>query len=169
MSYVALSRCKTLEGLHLLNFKAKNVKPDARVLSEYQKQKGIVIKGPLLDGGNAIPERLWYTTGAEKKAQDILRDISKKKIKRKNQPKSATKNRKKNTPKSKVLPVHVGNKDVQNESASAVTKNRKKKNVKSKVLPATPSEPVHVGDQVVQNDSARVEDCLLYTSPSPRD
>ena len=87
--YVALSRCKTLEGLFLVNFDETNIKVDPLAMNEYVRLKS----KPIHDAGITAPinaqskttgkkrktkakvERIWYNTSAAKKAKSTMSDI----------------------------------------------------------------------------------------------
>ena len=91
--YVALSRCKTLEGLYLVNLDESRIKVDHLAINEYVRLKS----KPILAAGITVmtddqpnsskkgkkrktkkkTERIWYETDAAKKAKATFDDILK--------------------------------------------------------------------------------------------
>ena len=111
--YVALSRCKTLEGLYLVNFDDSRIKVDHLAINEYVRLKS----KPIIAAGITImtddqpdstkkgkkrnmkknTERIWYETDSAKKAKATAIDTLK------NDTKGKSKTRKKRQPiKSKI-------------------------------------------------------------------
>ena len=92
-SYVATSRCKTLEGLYLLNFNPKKVVASRRACINHARMKNLTSfrynKGPKITG----TERLWYTTSAFQKATTVTAEDIKGEKKKRPQKGSAKKPR----------------------------------------------------------------------------
>lgn len=79
-TYVALSRCKSLEGLHLMNFSPEKIKVNEKALQEYLRLGSKPLHG---DRGKRPKkrkllmktiERVWYTTDVSRKAKSTLTD-----------------------------------------------------------------------------------------------
>ena len=84
-TYVALSRCKTLQGLHLINFSPSKIMVDAAAINEYIKLGSVpVCEGQHSDTATFIgkapdakilapvQERIWYTTRKAKKGRSTI-------------------------------------------------------------------------------------------------
>ena len=87
--YVALSRCKTISGLHLVNLDGDRIKADHLALREYVRlgskpiiQSGILSatepagsqSGKRKAKSQASCERIWYETSSAKKARSSFKD-----------------------------------------------------------------------------------------------
>eukprot|EP00116_Pleurobrachia_bachei_P000093 sb/3460355/ len=75
-AYVALSRVKTLTGLHLINFAISSVKANANTIRHYAARgsKSIALaarKRALKESGTGS-ERIWYPTTTTKKVKDTI-------------------------------------------------------------------------------------------------
>ncbi|XP_068211735.1 uncharacterized protein [Palaemon carinicauda] len=76
-TYVTLSRCKMLKGLHLINFAPKKVKVNMPALVEYRR---LGSEPPRCTDGAAnrpnlrdiTKERIWYVTSVKKKAKSTM-------------------------------------------------------------------------------------------------
>ena len=89
MTYVALSRCKTLDGLHLINFNPQKITVDKAAINEYVRLGSVPVmnheedttdKPPTLKGRkrkrpgqNASSERVWYPTTNYKRARSTIK------------------------------------------------------------------------------------------------
>ncbi len=90
MSYVALSRCKSHEGLHVMNLNCSKIVASKNACREYSRLKSnLHVPSNTVTIGKSN-ERTWYTTNAQMKASRALTaDISnvKSNVKPKNPPK----------------------------------------------------------------------------------
>ena len=125
--YVALSRCKALLGLHLINFAPQKITVNLKALAEYKR----LGSKPVKDGecfGKPKPikgkrvkvheEKVWYTSKNAKKAQSTINDYFKaSKDEKEHHPanrkssktKSETATTKSKEPKSKIKTNGTGN------------------------------------------------------------
>ena len=86
--YVALSRCRTIQGLYLVNFNASKIKVDALAISEYVRLKSKPIRDAGISSmadtqagaerkrkrGQKGSERVWYGTETAKKAKSTAKE-----------------------------------------------------------------------------------------------
>ena len=81
-TYVCLSRVRTLNGLHLINFAPRRVKTSVRALEQYVAlgcKKNYMPQAPpsRFKIGKPLPERVWYTNKvALQKAKDTIQDTT---------------------------------------------------------------------------------------------
>eukprot|EP00116_Pleurobrachia_bachei_P003663 sb/3463925/ len=81
-SYVCLSRVRTLNGLHLINFAPRKVKASVRALEQYAAmgcKKTYMPQAPpsRFKIGKPLPERVWYTNKAAiDKAKHTIQDTT---------------------------------------------------------------------------------------------
>ena len=86
--YVALSRCRSLQGLHLINFDAAKIMVDQTALREYVRLGSTPVKAananrdqPLQEGEKRkrrqkqVSERIWYNTSNVRKARSTIKDV----------------------------------------------------------------------------------------------
>ena len=87
-TYVALSRCKSLQGLYLLNFDPTKVKASSQACEEYKRltEKGMLYNhhstNCTKDEGNKWQDKKWYTSAVDPRvisalAEDISEERSK--------------------------------------------------------------------------------------------
>ena len=117
MSYVALSRCLSHKGLHLMNFKPESVKASNKACKEYARLTGMSFKGNSGCKLRMKLERPWYTTFVQDKATksttDKINETATGKRKKYNDAPSAKKT--KNSTKSKTK----ANPSIQTENSSS--------------------------------------------------
>ena len=75
-TYVALSRCKTIQGLHLINFDARAAKPPKGALEEYWRlsHKLQYKRKPSLRNLDTTEEVVWYNTRIKETVKATLND-----------------------------------------------------------------------------------------------
>ncbi len=90
MTYVAVSRCESYEGLYLMNFNPKRVKASRKACMEYARMLGkcnfTFNKGLKFD----CKQRLWYTPSVHKTAVHTTADEIGKQKRRSTKPNSTT-------------------------------------------------------------------------------
>lgn len=118
-TYVALSRCKTFEGLHLINLTESRITTDNLAIREYVRLKSQPITKAGFSHSGDLPkddlkrkkrqqpsrskdERIWYETSATKKAKAVFTETIRNITKKEKGPKE--KEPKKKVPKKKDLP-----------------------------------------------------------------
>ena len=116
MSYVALSRCTSYEGLHLLNFNPREIIASRNATKEYARL--LQLKRPKIELNQtdlkfnqgyapdmSLNERLWYTTLEQEIAikitADLIKQAGKRKIPSGPKPKIPRAKKTKGTPKGK--------------------------------------------------------------------
>jgi hypothetical protein len=116
--YVALSRCKTLQGLYLVNFDETKIKADPLAINEYVRLKS----KPIIEAGMTSPndfhsdegkkrrpsaknERIWYDTHTSKKAKATAKENLDNSADKKKKPRKATKGATRTGDKTKKPPA----------------------------------------------------------------